>query len=127
MNARAAYATFFLFITSLLLILVLIKISKFVNYYSQYDAYMQQQKTAASIIKARNDLKEIDSSHSRIQPLVRICLKTIRPPILISEIEGCRDKAVGYLGFSQTYKEIKTLAGTPLPSEIVQIIEKEAK
>lgn len=123
MNARAAYATFFLFITSLLLILVLIKISKFVNYYSQYDAYMQQQKTAASIIKARNDLKEIDSSHRRIQPLVRICLKTIRPPILIREIEGCRDKAIGYLGFSQTYREIKTLAGTPLPKDVAKIIE----
>ena len=98
--------------------------------YSYID-YKEDKKRVREIlqdietVKARKQLREIDSKTKELNKLIVYCIKQIKEPILITEMETCKDSSIKYLGYNRTYRGIKDLADRPLHKELRQAINKE--
>jgi len=105
-----------MFITSALLIAFLI--IKGFNYLDDKKDYYELLKELNSveetlaILKAKNELKQIESKQPQINKLVAYCLRNVTEPVLVSDMTKCKDDAIKFLGYDESFTSIKNKSNT---------------
>ncbi len=86
---------------------------------------VRSHERASSIIKARNILTELSTKDPEFKQAQALCMKdveSVKPSkdhSFIYQSEYCRDRAIKYMGYDTTYKELKEEASRPIPSGII--------
>lgn len=108
--------TFTVLIAGALLIAFLI--IKGFNYLDNKKDYYELLKELSSveetldILKAKNELKQIEAKQPQINKLVAYCLRNVTEPVLVSDMTKCKDDAIKFLGYDESFTSIKNKSNT---------------
>lgn len=112
----SANKLFIMFIAGCLVILILIfKGFSYLNDKNDYETLLKELNSVEEtleILKAKNDLKQIEAKQPQVNKLVAYCLRNVTQPVLVSDMTRCKEEAIGFLGYDQTFKYIKNKANT---------------
>ena len=88
-------------------------------------ALTQDHTTVTNILRARTILSDLSARDAEFKEAQVLCMKDVasfRSPkthMLINQAEYCRDRAITFMGYEDmTYKSLKFLSVTPLPTGI---------
>lgn len=107
---------FTMFITGALLIaFLIIKGFNYLNDKSDYYELLKELNNVEEtlvILKAKNELKQIEAKQPQINKLVAYCLRNVEKPALVSDMTQCKDDAIKFLGYDESFKSIKNKSNT---------------
>lgn len=96
------------------------------DYYELLKELSSVEKTL-DILKAKNELKQIEAKQSQINKLVAYCLRNVTEPVLVSDMTKCKDDAIKFLGYDESFTSIKNKSNTLITLDLETYLKLKEK